>query len=29
MLEGVGHYIQEEAPDEIVAAIRSWSPRTT
>ncbi len=27
-LEGVGHYIQEEAPDEIVAAIRSWSPRT-
>jgi haloalkane dehalogenase len=29
MLENVGHYIQEEAPDEIVAAIRSWSPRTT
>ncbi|HEX8083806.1 MAG TPA: alpha/beta fold hydrolase [Solirubrobacteraceae bacterium] len=28
-LEGVGHYIQEEAPDEIVDAIRSWSPRTT
>ena len=27
-LENVGHYIQEEAPDEIVAAIRSWSPRT-
>ena len=29
MLEGVGHYIQEEAPDEIVEAIRSWSPVTT
>jgi haloalkane dehalogenase len=24
-LEGVGHYIQEEAPEEIVAAIRSWT----
>jgi haloalkane dehalogenase len=24
MLEGAGHYIQEDAPDEIVAAIRSW-----
>jgi haloalkane dehalogenase len=23
-LEGVGHYIQEDAADEIVAAIRSW-----
>ncbi len=33
ILEGVGHYIQEEAPEEIVAAIRSWadpaSPRTS
>ena len=27
-LENCGHYIQEEAPDEIVAAIRSWAPRT-
>lgn len=25
MLEGAGHYIQEDAPDEIVAAIRRWS----
>jgi haloalkane dehalogenase len=24
VLENVGHYIQEEAPDEIVAAIRDW-----
>ena len=24
MLEGVGHYIQEDAPEEIVAAIRDW-----
>jgi haloalkane dehalogenase len=23
-LEGAGHYIQEDAPDEIVAAIRGW-----
>ena len=23
-LEGAGHFIQEDAPDEIVAAIRSW-----
>jgi haloalkane dehalogenase len=23
-LEGAGHYIQEDAPEEIVAAIRSW-----
>jgi haloalkane dehalogenase len=23
-LEGAGHYIQEDAPDEIVTAIRSW-----
>jgi haloalkane dehalogenase len=28
VLEGVGHYMQEEAPEEIVAAIRSWAPRT-
>jgi haloalkane dehalogenase len=26
MLEGAGHYIQEEAPEEIVAAIRDWAP---
>jgi haloalkane dehalogenase len=25
ILEGAGHYIQEDAPDEIVAAIREWS----
>jgi haloalkane dehalogenase len=25
LLEGAGHYIQEEAPDEIVAAIRAWA----
>jgi haloalkane dehalogenase len=24
-LEGAGHYIQEDAPDEIVAAIRNWA----
>jgi haloalkane dehalogenase len=23
---GASHYIQEDAPDEIVAAIRDWSP---
>jgi haloalkane dehalogenase len=28
VLENCGHYIQEEAPEEIVAAIRSWAPRT-
>jgi haloalkane dehalogenase len=28
-LEGAGHYIQEDAPEEIVAAIRSWSPTTS
>jgi haloalkane dehalogenase len=26
ILEGAGHYIQEDAPDEIVAAIRDWKP---
>jgi haloalkane dehalogenase len=26
ILEGVGHYIQEDAADEIVEAIRSWDP---
>jgi haloalkane dehalogenase len=26
MLEGAGHYIQEEAPEEIVAEIRAWKP---
>jgi hypothetical protein len=25
MLDGAGHYIQEDAPDEIVAAIRDWA----
>jgi haloalkane dehalogenase len=25
-LEGAGHYIQEDAPEEIVAAIRAWEP---
>jgi haloalkane dehalogenase len=29
ILEGVGHYIQEEAPEEVVAAIRSWAARYT
>ena len=24
MLEGAGHYVQEDAPEEIVAAIRAW-----
>jgi haloalkane dehalogenase len=27
MLEGAGHYIQEDAADEIVAAIRQWGER--
>jgi len=27
MLEGAGHYIQEDAPEEIIAAIREWSER--
>ena len=27
MLEGAGHYIQEDAPEEIVSAIRDWAPR--
>ena len=26
LLEGAGHYIQEDAPDEIVTAIRAWAP---
>ncbi len=26
LLEGAGHYIQEDAPTEIVAAIRAWAP---
>jgi haloalkane dehalogenase len=25
MLEGAGHYVQEDAPEEIVAAIRAWA----
>jgi haloalkane dehalogenase len=28
-LEGAGHYMQEEAPEEIVAAIRNWSESPT
>jgi haloalkane dehalogenase len=27
LLEGAGHYVQEDAADEIVAAIREWSRR--
>ena len=26
MLEGAGHYIPEDAPEEIVAAVREWQP---
>jgi haloalkane dehalogenase len=26
LLEGAGHYIQEDAPEEIVAAIGEWGP---
>jgi haloalkane dehalogenase len=26
ILEGAGHYIQEDAPEEIVSAIRAWKP---
>jgi haloalkane dehalogenase len=26
ILEGAGHYIQEDAPDEIVAAVQDWGP---
>jgi pimeloyl-ACP methyl ester carboxylesterase len=26
ILHGASHYIQEDAPDEIVAAISDWSP---
>jgi haloalkane dehalogenase len=26
LLDGAGHYVQEDAPDEIVAAIRAWAP---
>jgi haloalkane dehalogenase len=26
ILEGAGHYIQEDAPDEIAAAISAWWP---
>ena len=25
LLEGAGHYIQEDAPDEIITAIRDWA----
>lgn len=27
LLEGAGHYIGEDAPDEIVAAVRAWADR--
>jgi haloalkane dehalogenase len=27
ILEGAGHYVQEDAPDEIVTAIREWGAR--
>jgi haloalkane dehalogenase len=27
LIEGAGHYVQEDAPGEIVAAIREWAPR--
>ena len=26
VLEGAGHYIQEDAPEQIIAAIREWAP---
>jgi haloalkane dehalogenase len=26
ILEGAGHYIQEDSPEEIVSAIRAWNP---
>ena len=26
LIEGAGHYVQEDAPEEIVAAIRDWAP---
>jgi haloalkane dehalogenase len=26
ILEGAGHYIQEDAAEEIIAAIRDWDP---
>jgi hypothetical protein len=26
MLDGTGHYIQEDASDEIATAIREWKP---
>jgi haloalkane dehalogenase len=29
MLDGAGHYMQEEAPDTIVVEIRAWTPRAT
>ena len=28
ILDGAGHYIQEDAPEEIVSAIRAWAPAT-
>ncbi|MGW5226350.1 alpha/beta fold hydrolase [Nocardia niigatensis] len=27
ILEGEGHYIQEDAPEQIIAAIREWAPQ--
>ena len=29
LLDGAGHYIQEDAPQEIVAAVRDWEPVVT
>ena len=29
VLEGAGHYIQEDAPEQIVAAIRDWGENLT
>lgn len=26
LIEGAGHYVQEDAPDELVEAIRGWAP---
>ena len=26
LLEGAGHYFQDDAPDEVVAAVREWAP---
>ncbi len=26
LIEGAGHYVQEDAPEELIAAIRGWAP---